>query len=145
MFCKNCGAELPEGAKFCTECGCDLASENTSQTSRNAGIRYGRPSSHLALSILVTLLCCVPFGIVAIIYASKVDSSWNAGKEAEAWEYSRKARNWSLWGIAALLLIWIVYVIILLAAGLSFMSPFEFTEEFFTSGPAVYDIASSSI
>ena len=31
-----------------------------------------QPSSHLALAILVTIFCCLPFGIVSIVKASQV-------------------------------------------------------------------------
>ena len=29
MFCKNCGAEMPEGALFCGNCGMKIETENT--------------------------------------------------------------------------------------------------------------------
>lgn len=34
-----------------------------------------KPNNNLALAIFTTVCCCLPFGIVAIIKASKVDSS----------------------------------------------------------------------
>ena len=64
------------------------------------------------------MCCCLPFGIAGIVYASKVDSSWNAGRVDEAWENSRKARNWSLWGLGLSVALWIIYVI-LIAAGVA--------------------------
>lgn len=120
MFCRNCGAELPDDSRFCTSCGCDLAAaggqmphyHNTRTSGRT------RPASYLVLSILVLIFCCVPFGIVGIVYASKVDSCWNAGKEEDAIMFSRKARNWCLWGIFLTAGLWIAYII-LLALGIS--------------------------
>ncbi len=37
------------------------------------------PSSNMVWAILTTIFCCLPFGIVAIVYASKVDGMWQAG------------------------------------------------------------------
>lgn len=33
MYCKNCGAENPDGAKFCQNCGASLSSENENEKS----------------------------------------------------------------------------------------------------------------
>lgn len=110
MYCKNCGAQLPDGTRFCTNCG-------HSQSEDGPGRAYPRaekPSTYLVLSILVTIFCCLPFGIVGIVYASKVDSCWYAGRIDEACSYSKKARNWSLAGILLSVLLWIVYVILIL-------------------------------
>ena len=92
---------MPDGTRFCTNCGHSLSEDGPGR----AYPRAERPSTYLVLSILVTIFCCLPFGIVGIVYASKVDSSWYAGRADEACAYSRKARN---------LLLWIVYVILIL-------------------------------
>ena len=42
------------------------------------------PNNNLVLGILVTIFCCLPFGIVSIIYASKVDGLAMAGDIAGA-------------------------------------------------------------
>ena len=31
MFCKNCGAQLPDDSKFCTTCGTNLADAPAAQ------------------------------------------------------------------------------------------------------------------
>jgi hypothetical protein len=53
-----------------------------------------KPRSHLAGAILATLLCCMPFGIVAIIYAAQVDSKFNAGDYVGAQNASNTAKTW---------------------------------------------------
>lgn len=35
-----------------------------------------KPDNNLVWGILVTILCCLPFGIVSIIKASSVDNLW---------------------------------------------------------------------
>lgn len=55
-----------------------------------------KPQNYLWLAIGTTLLCCLPCGIVSIVFASKVDSAWNQGNYAGAKEYSDKAKMWGL-------------------------------------------------
>ena len=37
------------------------------------------PDSGMVWAVLTTLFCCLPFGIVAIVYASKVNNLWMMG------------------------------------------------------------------
>ena len=83
-------------------------------TADTASQRTGLVGHTLGRKDLVTIFCCLPFGIVGIVYASKVDSCWYAGRIDEAYSYSKKARNWSLAGILLSVLLWIVYVILIL-------------------------------
>lgn len=55
-----------------------------------------KPQSYLWLGICTTLLCCLPAGIVSIVYASKVDSMWNNGMYDEAKDNSEKAKTWGI-------------------------------------------------
>lgn len=75
-----------------------------------------KPENYLIQSILVTLCCCLPLGIVAIVYAAQVDSKWNAGDQQGAITASENAKKWS----------WIAFglgiVLNLLAFGLQIMA-----------------------
>ena len=51
------------------------------------------PKNWLIESILVTLLCCLPFGIVGIIFATKVDTLWSTGQYDAAEQASRDGRE----------------------------------------------------
>lgn len=55
-----------------------------------------KPDSYLVWGILTTIFCCMPFGVVSIVYAEKVDSFWHSGFYQEAYRASRTARNWAL-------------------------------------------------
>ena len=68
--------------------------------------------SHMAKAILTTLFCCLPFGIVAIVKASKVDSLLAAGLRDEAIQASKEADNWGNWSMLASLIIGVVCVLI---------------------------------
>jgi len=55
-----------------------------------------KPSNYLVFAILATLLCCIPTGIAAIVFAAQVDSKWSQGDGVGARDASRKARLWCL-------------------------------------------------
>lgn len=55
-----------------------------------------RPQSYLWLGICTTILCCLPAGVVSIVYAAMVDSAWNRGDYATAVKYSNMARTWGI-------------------------------------------------
>ncbi len=52
------------------------------------------PKNWLVESILVTILCCLPFGIVGIIHATKVEALWNTGQRDAAYTASKEAAKW---------------------------------------------------
>lgn len=111
MYCKNCGKEQPDGARFCGNCGCDLWDSRQRQGNQAT---MEKPSTYLALSIIVTILCCLPFGIVGIVYGANVDSCWREGRTDEAADNSRKARNWSMAGLIIGLVCWIAYIVLII-------------------------------
>lgn len=51
--------------------------------------------NNLVWAILATLFCCLPTGIVAIVYAAQVDGKASAGDIAGARESARNAATWS--------------------------------------------------
>jgi hypothetical protein len=61
------------------------------------------------MAIIVTVLCCLPFGIVGIVYAAQVNSRVQSGDIAGAEESARKARLWSLWGVGLGLAVYGLY------------------------------------
>lgn len=73
-----------------------------------------RPPSHLALSIIATILCCLPLGVVGIVYAAKVDANYSDGKYEEAMRNSESAKNWSFASIICGLVLCGLYVICLI-------------------------------
>lgn len=57
------------------------------------------PPSYLGWAIASTLCCCLPLGIVAIIYASQVNTKWLAGDVAGAYRASNRAQIWLILSI----------------------------------------------
>ena len=68
-----------------------------------SGVRAPRPHvpNHLVWAILVTILCCIPFGIVAIVYAAQVNGMLNAGDYDGAKRASGNARTWAIVSMVA--------------------------------------------
>lgn len=71
------------------------------------------PKTWLLESILVTCFCCLPFGIVGIINATKVENLYSNGNYKLALEQSNQAKKWTLWGFFIMLAFWIIYILII--------------------------------
>ena len=115
MYCPNCGTESDESAKFCRNCGKALpgAEEHVAPSSIDsfdtaqggAGDVSAGPAgsydavphipNYLVQAIIVTILCCLPAGIVSIVYAAQVNGKVAAGDIAGAREASQKAKMWA--------------------------------------------------
>lgn len=71
-----------------------------------------RPSTYLGWAIAATLLCCLPLGVVAIIYAAGVNSKYDRGDIEGARKASDKAQLWIILTVT-LGLIWMpIYMIL---------------------------------
>jgi Interferon-induced transmembrane protein len=55
-----------------------------------------QPDNYLVWAILSTIFCCLPFGIVSIIYSTKVTGLWAQGQYAEALAASNNAKKWAI-------------------------------------------------
>ena len=99
----------------------DTATAPPLPTGPSAPPTYQIPT-YLAQSILVTLCCCLPVGIPAIVYASRIDNLMRMGQYTEAQECSRKAKMWC----------WISFGIGIPANIIVFI--FQFAAEFADSG-----------
>ena len=88
MYCPNCGEENVDCANFCRACGGSLISEPA------AGSPPHVPN-HLVWAILVTIFCCLPFGIVSIVYAAQVNGFVAAGNFEAAQQASDNAKLWA--------------------------------------------------
>ena len=90
MFCRSCGVQNDEARPSCFACGAVL-----SPFPSQLGLRG---QNYLIAAIVATLFCCVPFGIVGIVFASQIDSKVAAGDVVGATASAKQARMWT--GIA---------------------------------------------
>lgn len=72
------------------------------------------PDNYLALAIISTIFCCLPFGVVSIVYATQVESLYLQGRYEEAVDKSNKAFKWAIASAATIAAIMMLYVLILL-------------------------------
>jgi hypothetical protein len=89
MVCNSCGAQNVSSATHCKSCGAPLRGN----VAASAGTGPA-PPNYLVQSILVTLCCCLPFGIPAIVFASRVDGCMRNGDLAGAQLASASAKKW---------------------------------------------------
>lgn len=76
--------------------------------------------NYLVQAILVTLFCCLPFGIVGIVFAAQVNSKLALGDYDGAVQASQAAKKWS-WisfgcGLGVYLAIFLLYAIMIALA-----------------------------
>lgn len=74
-----------------------------------------KPNNWLWQSIVATVLCCLPFGIVGIVYAAKVDSHYFSGRYEEASRAARTAKLWTLIAFGAGLLYLILWIVLMVS------------------------------
>ncbi|XP_072182116.1 uncharacterized protein [Diadema setosum] len=73
-----------------------------------------QPNDYLAFAIFVTICCCLPLGIVAIIKSMDVRSRYTAGDMNGALEASRSAKNWSVAGLVIGIILEVIAIIIII-------------------------------
>jgi hypothetical protein len=111
MYCKKCGTRNDDTTYRCTHCGESLQRESN----------YRAPAqdipNYLVQAILATLFCCMPFGVVAIVFASQVNSKIQAGDIHGAQDASDKAKTWCWVSFGAGAISTILYIILIAAGG----------------------------
>ena len=115
MFCRSCGTANDDNAVQCSSCGVSLRDPAPQQAA------VSRPDipTRLAPAILVTLFCCLPFGIVAIVYAAQVSGKVAAGDIPGALECSRKASMWCWLSFWLGLIPMLIYLAIMVIGGIA--------------------------
>ncbi|MEO6149484.1 MAG: CD225/dispanin family protein [Mucilaginibacter sp.] len=78
-----------------------------------------RPKNWLVESILVTILCCLPFGIAGIVNAAAVNSRYDAGDFEGALRASQQAGKWTKIGFFVGIVFIVLYVIFVVVLGVN--------------------------
>lgn len=76
-----------------------------------------QPKNYLVESILVTIFCCLPFGIAGIVFASQVNSKFASGDFEGAQRASADAKKWMKWGLFSGIAIVVLYAIFVFLIG----------------------------
>lgn len=99
MFCSQCGANNADNALICKQCGRTLQGGGPPVYAQPSALA---PSSgvfvqnYLVFAILATVLCCLPAGIPAIVYAAQVNGKLAVGDIAGAQQSSKNAKMWCI-------------------------------------------------
>ena len=109
MYCPTCGANNADNAAVCVQCGRTL----------NAMVPAETVPNYLVFAILVTVFCCLPTGIAAIIYAAQVNTKLQAGDIAGAQQASKNAKMWVLISVGAGLLLTCAYILFIVVMSMS--------------------------
>jgi hypothetical protein len=72
-----------------------------------------RPKNWLVESILVTIFCCLPLGIVGIVNAANVNSRYDAGDYAGAQNASQQAGKWTKIGFFIGIAVILIYALLM--------------------------------
>lgn len=75
-------------------------------------LRSRVPKTWLIEAILITIFCCIPFGVVAIVYASRVAPFWRRGLYGESIAASNKAGMWVKITVTITIIMWILYTVL---------------------------------
>lgn len=74
---------------------------------------------YLVLSILSTLCCCLPFGVVGIVFSAKINSSMVAGNYEEAQKNAKTARIWIIVSFVLGIITWAIYMMLIVTGTVS--------------------------
>ncbi|WNH53699.1 MULTISPECIES: CD225/dispanin family protein [Stenotrophomonas] len=74
--------------------------------------------NNLVWAILATLFCCLPGGIVSIVYAAQVNGKLAAGDIAGAQDSSEKAKKWAIYSAIAGIVVGILYTVLVVMMGI---------------------------
>jgi hypothetical protein len=99
MFCSQCGANNADHAAVCVQCGKIFQAAPPPVPLQATGTVLppgAQPAveNYLVFAILATVLCCLPAGIPAIVYAAQVNGKLQAGDLAGAQQASKNAKMW---------------------------------------------------
>ena len=73
-----------------------------------------QPASNLLGSALVTFLCCLPFGLVAIVYGLQVGPKFRKGDYDGSQRASDMAERWMFAAVGA-------FILMLIVAGITYL------------------------
>jgi hypothetical protein len=76
-----------------------------------------RPKNWLVEAILVTIFCCLPFGIAGIVFAAQVNSKYDAGDFDGAQKASADAGKWTKIGFFVGIVFLAFYLIFIFLMG----------------------------
>jgi len=140
-FCPNCGTNLENNEKFCPNCGKNMQ-ENTQSASQSTNQTYTQPNAdnvsaysapynaqatprslntaQLVWSIVNILMCCLPLGIVALIFTIIAKDAPDDETEARKLKTAKACNIISTVGGAIIIVLYIVLGVVAAATEYAF-------------------------
>ena len=78
-----------------------------------------KPDNLMLWSVLATVLCCLPLGIVAIVYSNKVDTLWSNRDYQGAIDAAKNAKTFCLISLGGGLIVSILYIFLMIVGALA--------------------------
>jgi hypothetical protein len=96
MFCHQCGRQNPDNATMCSGCGASFVNPYATPNAIGTAAAGGTPAinNYLVPAIFATICCCLPFGIVSIVYAAQVNGRLAGGDYEGAKRSADSAKMW---------------------------------------------------
>jgi len=104
MKCNYCGHKLPDDAIYCDRCGEAFPYEKPQTVSRED------IPTHIAEAFIITILCCFPFCIPAIINAARAKQRLQYGDYNVAIEASKNAEFWINFSLIMGGIVYFIYI-----------------------------------
>ncbi len=115
LKCPSCGApnveQVDEGKYQCPYCGKTFTNFGAPSFKPNNNMSY-RPDNNMVWAILSTIFCCIPLGIVSIIYALKVDELYSTGDYMGAQDAADNAKKYAQYAAVCGFIVIIFYFFI---------------------------------
>ena len=125
MFCPQCGASNAENAAVCVQCGRNLQAVPAMPAQGPGVVLPPGPAvqNYLVFAILTTVLCCLPAGIPAIVYAAQVNGKLQAGDINGAKVASDNAKMWCWISFGLGLGVCVIWVILAMVGMIGHLRP----------------------
>lgn len=119
MYCRHCGRECPPEALYCPSCGRPVDPEGGLPPAPADSSLSSTIQNYLVLAIFSTALCCMPFGVPAIVFAVQARTRNQMGDLDGAQDSLSKARMWSWLSFGAGALVLLGYLGLILVGAVS--------------------------
>jgi uncharacterized metal-binding protein len=97
VTCQFCGAENPDGTRFCISCGKDITlAKVTPEITPPQGV-FDHPfvETHLVKALMTAIFCFMPVGVVAVVYAVLAEDKKSSGNFEAARRNAQQANKWA--------------------------------------------------
>ena len=107
MHCTSCGASVGGTDSFCSNCGTSTSPDQS------------EIPNYLVPAILTTIFCCLPTGIVSIVYAAQVNKQIASGDLEGARRSSEQAKLWAWVSLGIGVTLFFIFVVLPVLAVIS--------------------------